>query len=258
MGTRRTWMLLLLAAAVLAWSATPVAALTITVDGDPSDWGIAPGEWGTSVWTPADGVQGTWPPAEDDYPDGTNSGYVGPGYGGQDFDAEAIYFTYDDEYAYFALVTGMPPKGARNEFPGDIILRFGQDPTWTHAIETTGGNSLVVGALYEEIEWEKGLWGTTDPAGIASGTEVWAPESPNLVYTKSSGEHYVLEVAIPLSVLPRQEMGYKPFAAQWTQTCGNDGVAMHGDLPPVHMPEPTTLALFGLALAGLRARRRRR
>ena len=57
---------------------------------------------------------------------------------------------------------------------------------------------------------------------------------------------------------PYQELGSKPFAAQWTQTCGNDGVAMQGDLPPVHMPEPTTLALFGLALAGLRARRRRR
>lgn len=247
-----------LVAALLALVAAHVLAVPITVDGDPSDWGVAPGPWHTSQWVPVDGVQGTWPPAEPDHPDNNAGGHVGPGHGGQTFDAEAIYFTTHNATAYFGIVTGLPPQGARGEQPGDLILAFGTDGAWTHAIETTGDHGLVQGALYTDATWANGLWGaTSDPASIASGTAVWTPQDPNLSYRPTSGRHFFIEVGIPLAALPLSHDEPTPFQAHWTQTCGNDAVDMEGEMPRPHSPEPATLVLLGCAVAGLAARRRR-
>ncbi len=256
-----------LALALLALAAANALAVTITVDGDPSDWGVAPGVWGSSDWTPFAGVQGTWPPAEDDFPDNAGGGQVGPGFGGQEFDAEALYFAVSGGNACFGIVTGMPPGGARGERPGDIILAFGLGSDWTHAIETTGDGGLALGGLYAVTEWDDGLWGAvTNPSGIAAGSPLWTPLGSNLCYEPTTGNHFFIEVAVPLSVLPLSEAEPTPFRAHWTETCGNDAVDLEGLLPddphepevPPVMPEPTTLALLGCAVAGLAARRRRR
>ena len=260
---------IVLALAIVGLVAAQALALPITVDGNVDDWGIAPGPWGTSDWVPFAEVQGTWPPAEQDFPDDANSGQVIPGHGGQPFDAEALYFAYDANYAYFAIVTGLPPTGARGELAGDLALAFGLAGPYTHAVETTGDGGLLAGGLYENVAWRNGYWGPkSDPAAIITGDLVAGPPDTQLVYASLSGAHYVIEVAVPLSLLPVSMDAPTPFRAHWTETCGNDAVDMTGLLPLVPpppspfddpvVPEPTTMALLGGALAALAARRRRR
>lgn len=55
-----------------------------------------------------------------------SSGYVGPGYGGQDFDIEKIGIYVDDEYLYIGLQTGFELNNEEDGvLPGDIAIGFG-------------------------------------------------------------------------------------------------------------------------------------
>lgn len=266
-SNRGTVLCAALALSLLSLSAGSGLALTIAVDGNPSDWGIAPGPWGASDWVPLPGVQGVWGGTED-YRPGTNGGFVAPGYGGQLFDAEALYFTYGDAYAYFAVVTGFPPEGTQGNVAGDIALDIGADGTWDYGIETTGNRGNVRGGLYENIHWGNGLWGAaTNPAEILTGSLAWAPTFSSLSYTAIGNEHYFIETAVPLDALSRSTMQPTSFQANWTMSCGNDGVRATGQLPPSPqefqsvIPEPATCTILGsgvLALLALRARRKAR
>lgn len=265
---RRLARRIVLAVMIFGVVAAQALALPVTVDGDVADWGIAPGPWGSSDWVPFAEVQGTWPPAEQDFPDHASHGYVIPGHGGQPFDAEALYFAHDDHYAYFAIVTGLRPTGIRGELPGDLAIAFGLAGPYTHGVETTGDGGLLSGGLYDNVVWASGYWGgQSDPTAIVSGDLVAGPPDTELVYVSHSGPHYVIEIAVPLGLLPLSTTLPTPFRAHWTQTCGNDAVDMTGLMPllpppppyddPV-IPEPTTMALLGGALAAVAARRRRR
>lgn len=94
------------------------------------NWGVAtPGnvaDFGSAnnPWRP---TQGAWA-----YEDSVlNAGFVGPGYGGQDFDAEALYTGFDvtNNTLYVALVTGFNIEGqvmgGVTYFAGDIFIDFG-------------------------------------------------------------------------------------------------------------------------------------
>jgi hypothetical protein len=247
-------------AILLGVLAGPAGAFPITVDGNPSDWGIAPGPYGASDWEPFAGVEGVWGRPEDSQP-GTNGGFVNPGYGDQTFDAEAFYITYDPEYLYFAVVAGLPRGGASGHYPGDIAIDMGRDGTWDLGIETTGNNGNAVGALYAVARWGAGLWGSTDPTSILNGTAVWQPDFPNLFYSRiGTTDHYFIETAIPLDRLPISRTAPTPYRVHWTQTCGNDAVDAMAGFPPLPddqqaIPEPATCALLGGGLLAVLARR---
>jgi len=120
-------------------------AWAITVDGNLSDWGVTiPNATNTTAsptaWIPLNSGILYW-----DDQIGSN-GYVSPGYGGQDYDLEAMYFHYDATQgthgtAYFAMVTGTDPDGEVNTgaysstYPnfywGDLFFDFGIDSTVT-------------------------------------------------------------------------------------------------------------------------------
>ncbi|MDP3032753.1 MAG: hypothetical protein Q8N33_11820 [Rhodocyclaceae bacterium] len=105
-----------LASAAIAISG-PAAALTINIDGNLSDWGV------TSLsWVPSSGVHYT----VEDQTGGANA-YLNPGYGGQAYDAEALYAAIIGNRLYIALATGHNPRTlqdpARNSYgAGDFAI----------------------------------------------------------------------------------------------------------------------------------------
>jgi hypothetical protein len=171
-------------------------AAVITVDGNIGDWGVNVGAMnsnanpGTAVfntglvsgvsWWAEDGAIGS-------------SGYVEPGYGGQNYDVEAMYAYADATGLYVAVVTGFDKGGVygwqggsvvdpyNNHYsayyrPGDIFFDFGNDGVgWDLAVETAGliqgtqpnARGGVVGNAYSGT----GTWWTTPtdfPAEVPS------------------------------------------------------------------------------------------
>ena len=260
-----------LAVVVMGLLADQASGVAISVDGVPGDWGITLGPGDTSQWTPLSGVQGSWGGGED-YTGGA-SGYLYPGYGGQDYDVEAIYFTYDDLFAYFAVVTGFPPTGIGDHAPGDIAIDIGCDSLWDLGIETVGDDGHTVGGLYatDNSDWTPSSHPVSSPYGLkSSATLVWSdPNGANLSYLNSTigCEHYFIEAAVPLAALDLPDDQCTSLETHWTMSCGNDAIDS-GSMtycppppPPPVIPEPMTCTLLGgglLAVLALRVRQRKR
>ncbi len=167
----------------------------IEIDGDIKDW-IAQPEGQADDWTPTDSSVKYW---VDDV-EIPNSGYLNPGYGGQAYDAEAIYVKKGETSIDIAIVTGLDPDG-NNAWPaGDIALDFGfphnDDQETTEILNRSFefglvtrddgfGISAAPGTLFSVVSWNYGLWDAPDqegqsdadfrlahPATIQSGTEL--------------------------------------------------------------------------------------
>ena len=232
------------------------------IDGDLiKDWGVKPGLYGSSDWKPNEGV--FWI-SEDQT--GGDDAYVGPGWGGQLYDVEAIYFDYDNEYAYIAIVTGFPYSGDYwNNYrflPGDIAIDFEIDGKYEYGIITTSSYYrpyyAVLGSpgdVYRVTSWAvayertryEGTWkGESDPTVIKKGEKIGHVE---LCYKKKyyAGDykwHYVIETKVPLDIFG-DDWGL-PLRVHWTQTCGNDYLNLD-----VIIPEPSSIFLLSLGLFGL-------
>lgn len=244
-----------------------------SIDGSLDDWGVTPGAWGSSDWEPNPGIYwyggetlDAWGHQED-----SNSYFLGPGYGGQAYDAEAIYFTYSGGNAYIAIVTGMPQSGRYHStapgankyfYPGDIAIDFEGGDSFEYGIRTSSnsgyGGSGAVGEVYDVSSWGYayegtgyGNWGgVSDPTVIKDGTLIGSVTqfAYNNTYYSAYG-HYVIEAYFPLDILGSDwsSTWYKPSLIHWTTTCGNDAVDV--DVPPI--PEPNTLILLSSGLIGL-------
>lgn len=249
------------------------SAQAITIDGNLADWGLhQTGQ--ASDWLPdANIVPTTSQYAVEDQTGGSGVRLF-PGWGGQAYDAEALYVHLDTSYLYLALVTGLSPNTPNNPAgnsygPGDFaidFLDFGQAGSFEFGVETTGANA---GKVYQVTSWDLGLWdvnGNYNPAhpdplhptSIHSGSQTG---TGSLVYTSTAftnmgvyrnDKHYVIEAAIPLSAFA----GYSgKFDVHWTMNCANDSISAD---PELKVPEPATLALMPLGMVGLIALRRRK
>lgn len=235
------------------------SAFAITADGNLADWGVNPGAFGVSDWTPNAGVHY----AEEDQNPAVD--FLNPGYGGQKFDVEAIYFSADSTFAYIAVVSGFPLEGRQNfrgldYFAGDLTFDFGSDGSWEFGLETTGDwTGSVAGGLYGDPAWINPTFHICGPYALSDGTYLGLTTFGYDKTTYSAFDHYVFETAIPISLFgtfwdpsaQTPEMSIK-----WTMSCGNDCVTLDVPFSPVIVPEPATLTLFGIGLAGAVFRKR--
>ena len=70
-------------------------------------------------------------------------------WGGQAYDAEALYVDYDSSKLYLAMITGHNPamaNGPSSYAPGDFLIDFGRDGVFEYGIKTTGANA---GSLFK-------------------------------------------------------------------------------------------------------------
>lgn len=248
----------LLAVAALCLSA-PVHAYVI--DGKPWDWGIHQ-TGNASDWLPNASVK-AW--AQEDQT-GSASTYLNPGYGGQKYDAEAIYVDWDSNNVYLGLFTGLPPgtKNSGGDFaPGDFAFDFGDDGTYEFGLVTTNSLGRAKGGLYKDVSWAKGLWNDTTPTAVLSGAFAGRGSLSYLsggytnIGTFKNDTHYFIEASIPVELFgsywgtsgPNQK-----FYLQWTMQCANDVIGVD---PPVQVPEPSSALLVALGMGSLTWMRRR-
>ena len=173
--------------------------------------------------------------------------YVGPGYSIQNlFDVEAIYFDNDSNYAYVAIIHGLPESGDPyyGFKPGDIAIDVDGDGSYEYGVD------IESDILYEDVTWQDAKYfSEAKPWVIESGTEIG---SVNLAYSDEQNSHYVIETAIPLSYLGLNSGDH--LTIHWTMECGNDYLNLNATV----VPEPTTLLLLGTGLIAFGISRRKK
>lgn len=249
----------------------PTSAAPYVIDGSFADWGVNHTTLVSST-------------AREQIQEDQHDNFLNPGFGGQRYDAEAMYLDWDDTYFYVGVITGLPSNNAHNPAgnsygPGDIIFDFGKDNDPEFALKLRTADGLTKGKLYAPGAWQYGIWSSpgvlatpsqpsTDIVGIQSGTAV---ANAHLVYNNNyttglgqwlADKHYFIEARIPLSAFGSNWLSTGPVTAldvHWAALCANDIILVD----PAPVSEPGAAGLMGLALgslvmAGRKSRRRNR
>ncbi len=254
MRTRTARLIASLACCVLVLAArVQSASASIVVNGLLSDWGVTPGPYsaGAGQWTPSAGIAFV---QEDQNP---AVSFLNPGFGGQQFDVEAIYFTQQSSTAYFAVVSGFPLQAAAGNTPGDLAIDFGSNGSYEFGVETQGTH-----VLEGNTTWSVPQFAVSAPFAITSGTVLGSVAFGYQPSAYLANGHYAFEVGIPTSFFGAYwpSSGTLDMTIHWTMSCGNDALDLHVHrvIPPPPIPEPASLSLMGLGLAGLGFFSRRR
>lgn len=253
----------------------------ITVDGKLGDWGLFAG---STTWTPQGNQDGTGKYSHngltvyytvEDYTSG--NGYLNPGWGGQAYDAEALYVTWDAANLYIALVTGHDPNtkqdpGGNTYSAGDFALNSwsgSDDHTYEFGIRTPN-QSNNIGQFSTNVyrttndDWLKDpLWHTQ--AVTSLNMEELEGEKPvgqaNMIIKKGpdkigfgSKSHWIYEVSVAKTVFRDLLKPGSELDISWTMNCANDVITVRDDIPTID--EPPVWALLGLTLPAVFWRRR--
>lgn len=236
------------------------------IDGNFNDWGLQRTN-SASDWAPNSTVR-KWV-IEDQT--GSTGTYLNPGWGGQRYDAEALYISWDSSNVYIALVTGLPPNNPQNPAgnsygPGDFLFDFGSNGSTEFGLVTTNSAGKSPGGFYAVSAVNYGLWsspgvlaGSGNPAiypvSVAAGnlltnaSLVYSSTTFNNMGIYASDQHYFAEAAIPISAFGSHWTSGGPtekFSLQWAALCANDLVTLN-----VPVPSPSTLVLMFILLCSL-------
>lgn len=267
----------LIRALALATLLSASSAQAFVIEGNLSDWGVQR-NGSAAGWTPNSSALAY--KIEDQH-----DAYLNPGYGGQAYDAEAMYVAWDASNLYIGIATGHSPLTVNNPTgnsygAGDIAIDFGINGSFDYGVELL--DSATKGNVYSNVNWALGVWRSNgawtgyydpnlaasralaDPAhptSILSGTVVG---TGNVAYTTvgqnnygawTTDLHYFYEVAVPLSAFGTDWSDGANFRVHWSENCANDSIWV--DATATHrVPEPGTLSLLPLGMLGLMALRR--
>ncbi|HOW59360.1 MAG TPA: hypothetical protein PLO78_06530 [Candidatus Omnitrophota bacterium] len=227
---------------------SPFASAAMVVDGSLSDWGVTPGAYNGSQaqWAPGAGVSYI---SEDQNP---SVDYLNPGWGGQQFDVEALYFKREADIAYFALVTGFPITGARGWGAGDLAIDMGSDTSYEFGVKLDSYNSTATrGNLLRNATWSFPYY-DSGPCRLLGGIDAGDPLLSDVLfgYANIGNGHYVYEYGINIALFGAywDAVTYwnPDFTVHWTMGCGNDALDLH--VRPVLNPEPQTYFLLFVGL----------
>ncbi len=250
--------ILMTSSILFALSGTANAAFTI--DGDLSDWGVSQ-NGNANDWTPNAGIFHT---IEDQH-----SSFLSPGYGGQAYDAEALYAYKDDQNVYVGLATGHNPETAQNPSAnsygaGDFAFDFGINGQYEMGINVKPGWDTfgVEAGVYHNVAWDEGLWAdntvpgyvkSEHPTSILSGdllgTALLVISDAQTGYGEWTNDvHYFYEFSVSLDLLRLAGWNGESFNIHWTQNCANDSILVD---PPADVPEPGSLMLLMIGMTGI-------
>ncbi|MFO1318968.1 MAG: hypothetical protein U1F52_05090 [Burkholderiales bacterium] len=262
-----------LAALLLTATAAFHANAGYVVDGSITDWGLSR-TGSSSDWTPSSSVKAY---AVEDQTGGPNA-YLNPGYGGQRYDAEAIYLDWDATNLYVLVVTGLPSNQVHNPAgnsygAGDILFDFGRNGSFDYGMVVKDYAGLTPGTFYRAGTFNYGLWGApgvlatpgVNPVALKTGTALGAGQLAysttgiNSLGQYSNDTHYAIEIAVPLALFGTDWVAGggpdKSFDVQWTMYCANDVILAD---PQGRIPEPGTpwllIAALGAGVLPLRKR----
>lgn len=248
-------------------------ALGFLIDGNLDDWGVTVADDGGSTYgfLPTINLLGSH--VEDQNDHAGNGVYLGPNYGGQDYDAEMMAVAHEGgRYLSVAIVTGQrPDNGFRLFAPGDIRI---ETSAGIYGIEVGGGAGGGAGSAITEggdgstynltssgytqghtmadspqgagSIWTKVTW-LLDPINPKEVTQFQIDPlastfvgTADYVYTRDTvtNQHAIIELtfdALPLAGMTIESMHWRP-------ACGNDELDVDLDFVPV--PEPTGLLIL--------------
>ncbi len=196
------------------------------------------------------------------------------GFGGQLFDAKAMYARNDATTLYVGIVTGFNPAGVLHDgityHVGDLAV----NPDWSKAtaafglllpdgaVGTAGQAGVVAGGTWIVPNLATGVAPPPyidrpllpDETPLAYGT--FSYEDTGVTYTDAqTGQDVpisIYELSIPLASIGMSAGGKVDLS--WGMSCNNDSLQLTHE---IIVPEPTGLSGAMLALGGLLVRRRK-